>query len=98
MWSLKTQSEVSQEVADRCRTLRLEQNLTQEEIAQRSGISLRTYRRFEQEGCISLQRFISVIHSLGRIAELESLLAPSPIRNLDEIEKSKPPRQRSRTR
>ena len=98
MWILKTQTEISQELAQRCKALRLQQNLSQEEIADRSGITLSTYRRFEREGCISLERLVSVIHSLGRISDLERILLPSPVNDLDQIEKPKPLRKRSRAR
>jgi len=98
MWILKSQSEISQEIADRCKSLRLEQNLSQEEIAGRSGITLSTYRRFEREGSISLERLVSVIHCLGRISELEKILLPALVQDLDQIEKAKPLRKRSRAR
>jgi len=98
MWPLKTKQEISSEIAQRCRTLRLEQNLSQEELANRAGIATRTYRRFEQEGSISLDRFVAIVHSLNRISELENVLKPSPVEDLDEIEKPKPARQRSRSK
>jgi len=72
--------------------------VTQEELANRAGISPRTYRRFEQEGLISLERLIAVIHSLNRISELEMILLPSPVQDLDEIERPKPLRKRSRSK
>lgn len=98
MWLLNTKKEIALELANRCRALRLEQNLSQEELAQRAGIALRTYRRFEQEGSISLERLIGVIQSLNRIPELESILLPSPVQDLDQIENPKPARKRSRSR
>jgi transcriptional regulator with XRE-family HTH domain len=98
MWPLKTKIEIATEIANRCRDLRLEQNLSQEELAKRSGIALRTYRRFEQEGSISLERLIGVIQSLNRISELETILRPSPFEDLDQIENPKAARNRSRSR
>ena len=98
MWPLKTKYEISLEIAQRCRSLRLEQNLSQEELANRAGIATRTYRRFEQEGSISLDRFVAIIHSLNRIAELESILKPTPVEDLDQIENPKPARLRSRSK
>lgn len=98
MWLLKSKKEISHELAGRCRDLRLEQNLSQKELADRAGIALQTYRRFEQEGRISLERFIGVVQTLNRIPELEGILHPSPIEDLDQIENPKPPRKRSRSR
>jgi transcriptional regulator with XRE-family HTH domain len=98
MWLLNSKKEISRELAERCRNLRLEQNLSQKELADRAGIALQTYRRFEQAGSISLERFIGVVQSLNRIPELEGLLLPSPIEDLDQIEKPKPVRKRSHAR
>ncbi len=98
MWLLKTKKEILNTLAERCRALRLEQNLSQAELASRAGIALPTYRRFEQEGSISLERFIGVVQSLNRLPELEGALLASPIQDLDQIEKPKPIRKRSRSR
>lgn len=98
MWPLKTRKEIAQELADRCRRIRLEQNISQEELAQKAGIALRTYRRFEQEGVISLDRFIAIVHSLSRIAEFENVLLATPIQDLSELENPKTKRERSRKR
>lgn len=98
MWLLKSRKEISRKLAGRCRDLRLEQNMSQKELADRAGIALQTYRRFEQEGQISLERFVGVVQSLNRIPELEGLLRSAPIQDLDQIEKPKPARKRSRAR
>ena len=98
MWLLKTAPEIAKKIANRCRALRLEQNFSQEELANRAGIAPRTYRRFEQEGSISFERLIAIVHSLNRISELEAILKPSPVQDLDEIEKGKAPRKRSRSK
>ncbi|MCF7848894.1 MAG: helix-turn-helix domain-containing protein [Kiritimatiellales bacterium] len=98
MWALKTISEVASELADRCREVRLSQNMTQQEVAARAGISLRTYRRFEQEKQISLERFVAVVHALNRMGDLESLLQPPPVRDLKELDSAVPKRKRARNR
>jgi transcriptional regulator with XRE-family HTH domain len=95
MLSLKTDQELLREFADKCRDLRLFQNMSQEELAARAGISLRTYRRFEQEGQISLERFVAVARALNRLPELEKLLEPPPIADLRDLDKSKPLRKRA---
>ena len=45
---LKSQQEVMQEIAERAKFKRLEQNLTQEGLALRSGVSLGSIKRFER--------------------------------------------------
>lgn len=96
MWILKTRAEIVAELAGRCREARLSQNMTQEEIAGRAGIALRTYRRFEQEGLISLERFVAVLHALNRLPELEHFLEPPPVRDLRDLDVITPKRQRAR--
>jgi transcriptional regulator with XRE-family HTH domain len=71
--------------------------MTQQEVAERAGISLRTYRRFEQEGQISLERFVAVVHALNRVGDLESLLQPPPVRDLKELDAVAPKRKRARS-
>jgi transcriptional regulator with XRE-family HTH domain len=98
MWPLKLKHEVLDELASRCRAVRLMQNLTQQEVAARAGISLRTYRRFEQEGQISLERFIAVAFALNRAGDLESLMVPPPVQDLRELDRPEPLRKRARRR
>jgi len=96
MLSLKTDEELLFELAEKCRALRLRQNMSQQEVAERAGIALRTYRRFEQEGQISLERFVAVVRALNRLAELEGLLKPPPVRDLRELDNQVPLRKRAR--
>jgi len=96
MWILKSDDEMVGELSERCRSIRLSQNMTQQEAAERAGIPLRTYRRFEQEGQISLERFVAVLRALNRAGELESLLEPLPVRDLRELESPQPMRKRAR--
>jgi transcriptional regulator with XRE-family HTH domain len=96
MWILKSDVEMVGELSERCRSIRLSQNMTQQETAERAGIPLRTFRRFEQEGQISLERLVAVLRALNRAGELESLLEPVPVRDLRELESPKPMRKRAR--
>jgi len=48
-------SEMQIALADRIKHHRLQKNLTQSELATRSGLSLASYRRFEKTGEISLK-------------------------------------------
>jgi transcriptional regulator with XRE-family HTH domain len=96
MWSLKLKSEVLGELASRCRAVRLAQNLTQQEVAERAGINLRSYRRFEQEGQISLERFVAVAFALNRVRDLESLMLPPPVQDLRQLDRPEPLRKRAR--
>lgn len=85
--NLKTETEVLQEIARRIRSLQVAQQLTQQEISERSGISLGTYRRFEQTGKIDLLRLIKLAQVLYRENDFDALFQQSAERSLDAIEK-----------
>ncbi|MEN8253983.1 MAG: helix-turn-helix transcriptional regulator [Verrucomicrobiota bacterium] len=95
MLTLKTDAELLAGLAEKCRELRLRQNMSQQEVAERAGIALRTYRRFEQEGPISLERFVAVVRALNRLDELEGLLNPPPVRDLRDLDNRTPLRKRA---
>jgi transcriptional regulator with XRE-family HTH domain len=86
MYSLEpTPLEVSKALAERHRTLRKQQKMSQEEMAERSGVSLGSLKRFENTGKISLDSLLKLMHLLGRLNEFENVLIPKE--NLEDIEK-----------
>ncbi|HLN74478.1 MAG: helix-turn-helix domain-containing protein [Methylococcaceae bacterium] len=86
MYSLEpTPLEVSIALAERHRTLRKELKLSQEEMAERSGVSLGSLKRFENTGKISLESLLKLMHLLGRLNEVDKLLLPGE--NLEHIKK-----------
>jgi transcriptional regulator with XRE-family HTH domain len=70
---LRAPGEVSQELADRVRDLRLRLNLTQEGLAQRAGLSTGTVKRFEKIGQISLVSFLQISQVLGELENFDKL-------------------------
>lgn len=95
-----TPREVALGLAHRVRERRLRQNWTQEELAQRAGISVASYRRFEQTGKIALERLLLIASALHALGDFDRLLVADGFRSLDEIEdlpeNSLPPRGRAR--
>lgn len=83
---LKSTDEISQMLARRVKARRLERRWTQQEIADRSGIALATYRRFERSGRISLKRLLKLAQVLDAQADFDRLFAPPPARSLSELE------------
>ena len=70
------------ELATRLQRTRLNQNLSQAELARRAGISLRTLQYLEAGRETTLQTVIRVLRAVDRLAPLEVLLpepGPSPI-------------------
>ena len=86
MYSLEpTPPEVRKSLAERHRALRRQHKLSQEEMADRSGVSLGSLKRFESTGKISLDSLLKLMHLLGRLREMDNILLPRE--NLDNIKK-----------
>ena len=86
MYSLEpTPSEVSLELAKRLKKMRRQLKLTQADLAERSGVSLGSLKRFENSGRISLESLLKLVHLLGRLKEFENLLQIDS--DLKDIEK-----------
>ena len=91
-----TDGEVSMEISQRIRDIRLLSNLTQSDVAAKSLVPLGTYKAFERHGRISLLQLISVAGVLGYKDDFLRLFQPPPAQSLDEL--SRPGRMRQRAR
>jgi transcriptional regulator with XRE-family HTH domain len=86
MYSIKpTPIETAKILAEKFRSLRKQQKLSQEEMAESSGVSLGSLKRFEQTGKISLISLLKLTHLMGRLEDFDNLLLPG--KNLDTIKK-----------
>ena len=86
MYSLETTPlEVSKALAEKHRTLRKQLKMSQEEMAERSGVSLGSLKRFESTGKISLDSLLKLMHLLGRLNEFDHLMLVRE--NLVEVNK-----------
>ncbi len=92
--ALQTPSDTQRELASRAKARRLELNISQAELAERSGVSLGSLRRFETTGEISLHSFLELALVLGELKEFSSLFRPLQPHSL--FEEAPRPRQRSR--
>lgn len=73
--SLKTPTELRQELAARAKERRLALNFSQQELAERSGVSLGSVKRFETSGLISLSSLLEIALVLGCINGFDALFA-----------------------
>lgn len=90
----------AKKVASNMKKLRLCKNISQEELAQKSGVSLASIRKLEQKGEISLLRLLRlaiVLEATGNFAQLFIEQEHSSIDAFINSEKRKP-KQRARTR
>lgn len=83
-FQLMSAAEVGKELAARLRALRLQRGWTQAEAAERSGMTLASYKRFERTGEIALQSLLKVAIAFDQIDRLEAVFQPPPFRSLDE--------------
>ena len=77
---------------------RLTANVTQSEMARRSGLSLKSYITFEATGRTSTRTLNNILISLGKPNELAKLLSEDPVpvpSSVAEFLKKKPERQRA---
>ena len=98
MISLITASKAQRKLAENARLKRLDMNLTQAGLAERSGVPLPTLRKFEQKGSISLESFLKLYVVLGGLVDMLEVLEtpPQTFSSIDEVleEGRKPARQR----
>ena len=73
--SLKTPSEVRTELAAKAKDYRLVLNISQKELAERSGVSLGSIKRFESSGLVSLSSLLEIALVLGCLDDFEGLFA-----------------------
>jgi len=84
---LLTPEELCRELGGRCRTLRLARNLGQAELAQMTGSSLSSIRRFETRGQGTLLLLVRIVQALQVTAQFETLLVLSTA-SIAEVERA----------
>jgi transcriptional regulator with XRE-family HTH domain len=87
-------------IAENIRERRLQLDLTQEGLAERSGVPVSTLRKFEQKGVISLESFLKLLMVLGMLDAMvrATEVLQAPFASLDEVIalNSTPKRKRGR--
>ena len=73
-----------EELALRHKTIRKQIGLSQSQLAERSGVSLGSIKRFEQTGQISLESLLKLVQILNRLNDFELILKPTE--NLKKID------------
>ena len=68
--SLITPAKAQKKLAEQARARRLQMELTQEGLAERSGVALPTLRKFERTGALSLESFLKLHMVLGGLEDI----------------------------
>ena len=85
-FNLLTPEDTAQQLAKKVRALRLARNWKQATLAERSGVTLASLRRFERTGLASLQNLLKLAFALGRLDDFEPLLQPPDAGSIAELE------------
>ena len=83
-------SKAQKKIAENVRERRLQMDLTQEGLAERSGVPLSTLRKFEQKGNISLESFLKLLFVIGGLEEVINALKPNipNFKSIDDVLKT----------
>ena len=74
---LRTAKEVQAGIAGRFKARRLAMNLTQRELAERSGVTFSSLKRFEREGLIALDSLLNLALVLNCLDDFDKLAMES---------------------
>lgn len=83
-------SKAQKKIAENVRERRLQMDLTQEGLVERSGVPLSTLRKFEQKGNISLESFLKLLSVIGGLEEVINALKPNipNFKSIDDVLKT----------
>lgn len=85
-FSLATPEQVGRTLASRIKELRLARGWKQATLAQRSGVSLASLRRFEESGRVSLENLLDLAFALNRLDDFDALFRAPRASSLAELE------------
>lgn len=81
----ETAEELDKKLADRVRNIRKRRKISQEKLANISGVSYGSVKRFETTGQISMLSFTKLVMALGIADELRNLFMQVPYQNIEEV-------------
>ena len=81
----KTPNEIAKSLADKIKEHRKKLKISQEVLAQKSGVSLGSIKRFETKYEISLQSFIKIAIALDLDSDIGNLFATKTYTSIDEV-------------
>lgn len=81
----KTPNEIAKSFADKIKERRKRLKISQEVLAQKSGVSLGSIKRFETKYEISLQSFIKIAIALDLDNDFENLFTQKTYASIDEV-------------
>lgn len=80
-----TEQTVIADMVSRVRMRRKELGITQRDLAQKSGVSFGSIRRFEETGEISFSSLVKIGHTIGCLQDFNELFKNRTITNLKDF-------------
>jgi transcriptional regulator with XRE-family HTH domain len=84
-FSLATSKQIEAALCKRLENIRLSRNITQAQLAEKAGVSLRTIGRLEKGQGVSVDTFVRVMMALGIQQNLEALLPDPTVRPVERV-------------
>jgi len=81
----ETPEEINLQLAKRLRTIRRSMGISQEKLAEASGVSFGSIKRFETSGNISLLSLTKLALALGLADEITASFNATPYKNILEV-------------
>jgi len=78
-----TDSEIIADLCRRIKDARIEQRLSQIDLAERSGLGIATIKRAEMGGSVTLSTLICILRGLNRLNQLEGVLFDTEVRSFN---------------
>lgn len=95
-FSIASSEQIEGFLCGQLRRIRLSRNLTQTQLAQKSGVAYRTVKRLEGGESVSLDTFIRILMALDLQHNLERLLPDPTIRPVERVNTGGSERKRAR--
>ncbi len=95
VFNMLSPAEVIADLSERVRRRRIDGNLTQRDLAAKSGVSYSSLRLFEETGKISLEALVKIAFVLGAEGEFSQLFPTQAPRTIDDVI-DRLPRKRAR--
>lgn len=84
-FNMNSPSDIIRGLSERMKRRRIENGLTQRELAARSNVSYGSLRLFEESGKISLESLVKIAFALEAEAEFERLFLSRLPQTIDEV-------------
>ena len=81
----ETAEELDQKLVQRIRNIRRRRSISQEKLAEMSGVSYGSIKRFETSGQISLISLTKIAIALDLADELRNLFTQAPYKDIQEV-------------